>query len=359
MWSVGRSRRGAVRGLGLGLTGAVLALGCGAGASERSGEVSGNGPAWLGQPSTAPATSGRPAPATPRAGPAAGVTVAFIADGGANANTDAVLRLIRAEGADIVVHAGDLDYEDDPPGWDRRVTRVLGARFPYLVAIGNHDAKAWPGYRAVLARRVARATGLACRGDLGVASVCTFRGLRFLLAGPDIRGSGHAAFLAREVAASPSRWNVCVWHKTQRAMQVGGKRDEAGWEVYEACRQGGAIVATGHEHTYARTKTLVDTRTQAVDPSCAAPAAVCVGKGRTFVFHSGLGGASIRDQERCKPVRYPYGCRHEWATIYTEDQGARFGALFITFDPAARRATGYFKNVEGRVVDRFTVTVDR
>src|SRR2546430_6254124 len=53
--------------------------------------------------------------------------------------------------------------------------------------------------------------------------------------------------------------------------------------------------------------------------------------------------------------RSPYGCKGEWAKIYTSNQGATFGALFIVFninaDPS--QAHGYFKNVDGQVIDEF------
>ena len=79
-------------------------------------------------------------------------------------------------------------------------------------------------------------------------------------------------------------------------MQVGGKSDEMGWEVYETCRRLGAIVETGHEHSYSRTKTLSNIQTQTVDSSCSSATALCVGLGRTFVNVVGLGGNSVRDQ---------------------------------------------------------------
>jgi hypothetical protein len=84
-----------------------------------------------------------------------------------------------------------------------------------------------------------------------------------------------------------------------------------------------------------------------------------VAPGATFVFVSGLGGKSIRDQKRCLPTTFPYGCNGEWASIYTSNQGAIPGALFIQFhvngDP--NMARGYFKNVNGAIVDQFTITV--
>ena len=154
-------------------------------------------------------------------------------------------------------------------------------------------------------------------------------------------------------------WKICQWHQNQAAMQVGGKTDEMGWEVYEACRKMGAIIQTGHEHSYERTKTLVDITKQTVDMGCAGATELCVGPGRTFVSVVGLGGQSIRAQLRCLPAMPPYGCSGEWAFIYTSNQGAALGAQFITFNAGdPRKALGYFKNVNGQTVDTFTITAD-
>ena len=68
--------------------------------------------------------------------------------------------------------------------------------------------------------------------------------------------------------------------------------------------------------------------------------------GETFAFVSGLGGASIRDQR----IFADY-----FASVYTSDQNANYGALFIEFnvDGDPRKAHGYFKNIDGAVVDEF------
>src|SRR4029453_6500103 len=95
------------------------------------------------------------------------------------------------------------------------------------------------------------------------------------------------------------------------------------------------------------------------------PNQLLVGPGRSFVFVSGLGGASIRDQDRCTPFTYPYGggpgCNYIWAKAYTSDQTGgvdKFGALFIIFkyngDPT--KAPGYFKTTDGAIIDEFDIT---
>ena len=287
--------------------------------------------------------------------------VAIIGDQGSGGQAQAVLRLIRSEGADMVLHAGDFDYQDNPGRWDAAITAILGADFPYFGVVGNHDVDRWGGpggYQAKLRQRLQRISGAECTGELGVMSSCRYRGLFFVLSGAGTMGSGHESYIRRQLEADRSTWRIVSWHKNQREMQVGGKSSEVGWGPYEACRELGAIIATGHEHSYSRTKTLVDMQPARVDPDWPDPERLRVTPGATFAVVSGLGGRSIREQQRCLPARPPYGCNGEWASIYASNQGAQYGALFIEFhvngDPNAAR--GYFKNIRGQVIDRFTIT---
>jgi hypothetical protein len=128
-------------------------------------------------------------------------------------------------------------------------------------------------------------------------------------------------------------------------MQVGGKEDETGWGVYEECRKGGAIIANAHVHSYARTHLMSSFQ----PPTVASTDNVLrLERGKTFVFHSGLGGESIRQQRRNDPW---------WASVYTQTQGADYGALFCTFqvDGQPDQASCYFKDIRGRVVDSFRI----
>ena len=290
----------------------------------------------------------------------ANLKVAFIGDQGSGADALAVLRLIRDEGVAMVLHQGDFDYDDDPRQWDATITSVLGADFPYFASVGNHDEDAFRGsggYQERLLERLSRVPDAACTGDLGVNSACRYRGLFFILSGVGTMGAEHERYIREALEADYSTWRICTWHKNQTALQLGEKEDDVGWGPYETCREGGAMIATGHEHSYSRTKTLADTRRQRVDPQWSGPERVRVAPGATFVVVSGLGGYGIRNQDRCFPTTYPYGCNGEWAFIYTSDQGARSGALFIEFhvegDP--NKARGYFKNVAGEIVDEFTI----
>ncbi len=304
-----------------------------------------------------------------------GMKVAFIGDSGNGANFGRVLGLIRSEGAAMVMHQGDFDYANDPEGFFATIDSILGPNFPYFASVGNHDIDSWGEgcsnrngcYAALLKNRMARIGVIPDDPNLNdeMYSV-TYRGLKMVFVGQEGARAGdtvYAPYLRDQLATDDHMWKICSWHRDQTAMQLGDKRDEMGWRVYETCKDLGAIIATAHEHSYHRTKTLTSVQDQIVDASCPSPDTLCVARGnpgRSFVFVSGLGGESIRPQDRCVPATPPYGCKGEWAAIYTSTQNATYGALFITFNAGGdpRRARGYFKNVDGQVVDTFEISVD-
>jgi len=52
-----------------------------------------------------------------------------------------------------------------------------------------------------------------------------------------------------------------------------------------------------------------------------------------------------------------HGCNQEWGFVYTSDQNATHGVQFITFNVNGKpnEAAGYFKDIDGNVVDNFEV----
>ena len=301
--------------------------------------------------------------------------VAFIADQGLGPNAIAVLELIKDEGARMVLHQGDFDYEDDPDKWDKQISDVLGSDFPYFASIGNHDVKkwgllipipdplpdlefGWGGYQEKLYDRLKKNPDAICIGNLGVKSSCTYQGLFFILAAPGLKNLDHDSFIEKQLSDNDFIWKICSWHLTMSAMQIGKKQNDTGWEVYEACKNNGAIIVTGHEHSYSRSKTLIDFENQIVDPEWSEPGKLRVKEGASFVVVSGLGGKSIRSQDRCFPTSYPNDCNEIWASIYTSNQDANYGALFCTFyvQGEPNKAYCYFKNIDGKIIDEFSVT---
>jgi hypothetical protein len=295
--------------------------------------------------------------------PPANFKIAFIGDQGLGPDATAVLNLIKREGAQAVMHSGDLDYVDDPAAWDAQINSVLGIDFPYFVSIGNHDELAWGrpnGYQQFLESRFNR-LGISWNGRLGVRSSFHFKGIFFVLTAPGITSGfddgSSDSYIRDQLVADDSVWSFCSWHKNMRLMQIGEKTDETGWGVYEAARNGGAIIATAHEHSYSRTHLLSSMSAQTV---ASTSNTLHLTEGNSFAFVSGLGGKSIRAQSLTG---------NWWASAYASTclQGdpicrsnASPGALFGVFnvDGQPNKAFFYFKDINGRVVDQFVVVSD-
>jgi predicted phosphodiesterase len=289
--------------------------------------------------------------------------VAFIGDTADGSAWTSVLNLSLAEGAQAIVTAGDMTYDADPNGWWAATEARVGQTFPVFLARGNHDDTSWSGFLPEAANHLGGATRIA--GPHNAAYKTQFRGLDIV----SIKLGDNGATINNLFGADPHAWKVCNWHQNMNKMQVGGQGDEMGWEVYETCRQKGAIIITGHEHSYHRTKTLTNTQTQTIDPTCSSGSSLCLGPGRSYVTVVGTGGTGLRSQVRCTPTAStpPYASLNTsdpscpiWASIYTTNQGANFGALFITFnvDGNPKKAHAYFKDIAGNVVDTYDIFAD-
>lgn len=279
--------------------------------------------------------------------------IAFVGDTGSGDNFQDVLDLISSEGADLVLHQGDMDYIEDEAGSILFQARVLSTLpdTPYLGSDGNHDN--WEWYIDFFNDQL-ESIGKGHKDVTTSNYTVIHHGIRFVFS----EEGGNDEFIDASLRNDDQLWKICSWHKNQTAMQVGNKNNGQGWGDYEVCQQYGAIIATAHEHSYSRTRTLSDVVNQIVDVDCGAADEVCVEPGMTFVFVNGLGGKSIRTQQRCFPSTFPYGCNGEWASIYSADQGAEYGVLFIEFyvDGNPNKASAYFKNISGTIIDQFTIT---
>ena len=275
--------------------------------------------------------------------------IAFIGDQGTGSDAIAVLELIRDEGTDVVLHQGDFDYHDDPDTWMKQIDDILGSTFPYFASVGNHDITAWEEYQSKLLSRLSQIDEAICTGDFGVNSACTYKGVFFVLSGIGTLGSNHIEYLKEQLANSNAVWKICSWHKNQRLMQVGGKSNEVGWNAYEVCRLEGAIIATGHEHSYSRTHLMSSFESQTI---ASTSNHLILSEGKSFAFVSGLGGANIRTQVD------GLGSNSWWASVYTADENAKFGVLFCSFNTNSNEneAVCYFKDIDGNIVDSFNLT---
>jgi len=270
--------------------------------------------------------------------------VAFFGDSSFNKRTRAVFALVRDEGPQLVVHLGDFDYHDDPLRWEALIDEFLGPDFPFLAVVGNHDVGKWPDYQLRLRQRAERA-GIECSGDLGVRSSCTYGGLFLVLSGAGTKGEDHEAFIRERLGATDATWRICVWHKNQHTMQIADKIDEVGWGPYEACREGGAFIVSGHAHTYSRTYLLKSFEQHTI---ASTSDRLTLSQGRSFAVVAGLGGRSAHSQRRRDPW---------FAAAYAPLKGDPYGALFCAFNAGGdpTKAECYFKDTAGQVRDRFTI----
>lgn len=289
--------------------------------------------------------------------------VAFIGDTANGSSYNDVLNLIMQEGAQAMFVAGDMTYSSNPAAWWSATEAVVEQSYPVFLARGNHDDSSWSGFLAEAATHRGGATHVAGPHDAAYKDI--YRGLTAVA----IKKGDTNTTVNNLFGSDNHIWKVCYWHQNQNKLQVGGKGDEMGYGVFEACRQKGAIIINGHEHTYHRTKTLINTQTQTIDPSCASGSSLCVGPNRTFVSVVGTGGTGLRAQVRCLPTASspPFASLNTsdascpiWASIYTTNQGATFGALFITFnvDGNPKKARAYYKAINGQVIDAFDIFAD-
>jgi len=117
---------------------------------------------------------------------------------------------------------------------------------------------------------------------------------------------------------SQKPWTVCAWHKNQRLYQVGTKKDETGYGVYDACKDAGALIMTGHEHSFSRTHSIDVIESQQVAQYCVNLSCVYNLTNATIVSVSGLGGYSQRTPLQSLSS-LPY-----WAATHSTTNGALF-----------------------------------
>ena len=295
--------------------------------------------------------------------------VAITADTGPGADFLSVLDLIKRENVQLVIMPGDFAYSGSVTGWINSVNSKLGNNFPFLLAQGNHEynTNTWGDMKIPCTGTANNyASFTRCRLDSMSVTAnidptqkdrysAVYKGLKMVFMSDVYKNTigrdTNAAYLNQELANDNHIWKICLVHENMRATNVGTKGDEVGWAPFEACRANGAFIAQGHSHTYSRSKTLINMQSQTIDTSCAdlnltPDQDVCVSRGVSWFFDSSLGGYSKRTLHN---TAHPY-----WAKYFN----GQFGALFLTFnvDGNPNKAKGYFKAVDGQIVDNFIIT---
>lgn len=278
------------------------------------------------------------------------IKVAFIGDQGVRGQSQEVLSLIANEGTDLLLIQGDLGYDDNTANtWNQRLDEALGADFPVIVAIGNHENFEWPQYQHLINNRINRIDDLTCSGNTGVKAKCSFGNIDVVHIAPGIyevpgvnADDNYAEFISSSFSNNDNQWKICSWHKPHRALQTSDRQGPDDWDIYDSCLDAGAMVALAHSHAYSRTFLLSDYPTQRIVHR---GQDMVLQPGQSFAFVSGLGGRDAVAQELSAD---------HFAAVYTATQGAKAGALFCTFESTT--ADCYFKAVDGAVPDQFTLS---
>ena len=290
-------------------------------------------------------------------------TIGFTADTYITEDTMRVYQVLRNEGAEFIAISGDLDYIDYPEGWDGLITKTLGDDYPMLVASGNHDYAIWPQYQQKLITRWQKAGITTCTGVVGVMHTCTWKGLTIVQIAPgvfnesrglyrNVSGIGDIDFVQyiRDAFAKyPSPWKICSWHKNQHLMQTGDKSNETGWGVYNECLLQGAMVMTGHEHSYERSYQMSSFEHQVFDPSNPRNLTLTPEKG--IVVVQGLGGREVRVNKQPQ--------QNWWAALDNYNTSARFSGVVCKYNlnGNAKLAYCYDKNIDRVTKDEWYITL--
>jgi len=140
-------------------------------------------------------------------------------------------------------------------------------------------------------------------------------------------------------------YKFCGWHKNQHIYQTGDKEDETGFTILDTCRQYGAIVCTGHEHSYSRTVLMNNFATATIAQPKQSDT-LQLSNGQSFLFVSGLGGKSIRDWQN-NAQHNPW-----WAKCASSNNRANYGALLCTITDTS--GTCQQTDITGKIWDTFT-----
>eukprot|EP01125_Pyxidicula_operculata_P013425 TRINITY_DN4453_c0_g1_i1.p1 TRINITY_DN4453_c0_g1~~TRINITY_DN4453_c0_g1_i1.p1 ORF type:complete len:853 (+),score=184.51 TRINITY_DN4453_c0_g1_i1:53-2560(+) len=285
------------------------------------------------------------------------LTLAFYGDQGVDDNVlngrrIQYMKLLKEEeGVSAIFHAGDFDYNNNPTLWDDRITMALGSDFPYFSTIGNHDQPQWLNYRKKIHDRWNK-FGAKCYGDVGRDNICSFKGFTFVLSGVGTSSTWETSLIEKGFNYFGGLWRMCMWHKNQHILQVGEKSDEVGWDPYNACKDAGAFIINGHEHSYCRSKTISSYKPESPDFIDGSGEELVTRSGESWLAVAGTAGMDIRP---CSGnLRYnPW-----WSSVLCSPDFTDMGALICKFNlnGVKNRAYCYFLSNKKEILDSFYVT---
>ncbi|CAF0968311.1 unnamed protein product [Didymodactylos carnosus] len=285
------------------------------------------------------------------------LTIAYVADTSLWKEASLLYNLIRSESQiDALVVSGDLDYVDQPLAREHLLTKYFGSKFPIFSCAGNHDHNFWPKYQQTILDRWKR-SGIhhKCSGIIGVAHMCTYKGLIIIQIAPGIfekyRFYDYSQYLENQLNLYHSQWKICSWHKNQHNMQLGNKQDETGYDVYNTCLKHGAMIITGHEHSYSRTY-LMKGLHDPIEVLSRNSTYIQLSNGSSVVIVNGLGGFSVSGYTNNSIAPY-------WASVNHANINGHASALICkyNFNGNMKQALCYLKDIVHGKRDQFIIDV--
>eukprot|EP01060_Flectonema_neradi_P039453 TRINITY_DN869_c0_g1_i1.p1 TRINITY_DN869_c0_g1~~TRINITY_DN869_c0_g1_i1.p1 ORF type:complete len:1324 (+),score=302.29 TRINITY_DN869_c0_g1_i1:49-4020(+) len=296
--------------------------------------------------------------------PSTGLKLGLIGDTSTGTDATRSFELMRDYGVDIIVQNGDFDYNDEVSTWESFLNSnwFLHGKEHVLMSSGNHDVLVWSDYRDMLFGKMSAFLKSNCHGrdnhqlssDYGTWMSCVFQEVHIVMIGWDEMQTPQtaASFVNSEFIGSTSTHRVCVWHRPEGSLQPGHRHTSNynSWLVYEACRENGAVVISGHSHLYSRTKKVTNFESKQV--SNADNTNISLNCGESVAIVSGMGGKGPDDNG-------PYANEPYFETSYTTSHGNVGNGVLICDFPAASDEVAHCQfligEAPGTIIDDFTI----
>eukprot|EP00005_Dracoamoeba_jomungandri_P001714 CAMPEP_0174253340 /NCGR_PEP_ID=MMETSP0439-20130205/2706_1 /TAXON_ID=0 /ORGANISM="Stereomyxa ramosa, Strain Chinc5" /LENGTH=370 /DNA_ID=CAMNT_0015334313 /DNA_START=205 /DNA_END=1317 /DNA_ORIENTATION=- len=286
--------------------------------------------------------------------------VVIVGDLGDGDDTVKLLKMINDEKATMFV-PGDLDYLQDPERFEQILDEAQiddSDGSPLFAALGNHDVL-WNQRVQHYLIEIVEAEGETADGCSGIPAMkacCAYKGVVHIQSSAvsyDCYSiEEQAAYIRHQLGEKYSNypWKFCMWHHPQGSLQVGHHTEEVEglYELYQACLDVGAIIISGHSHTYSRTFAMSDFKNKTLGEHGNLTHVEIIPGKQTIAIVSGMGG---HDKEPAiNNIHEPY------MATYLGDGDTEYGALFCEFVDHSL-ASCYFKDLNHKIKDEFFLHV--
>jgi hypothetical protein len=314
------------------------------------------------------------------------VKLALLGDTAAGTGLASVLKLVAAEGTDVVMINGDLGYDATAEQWKAQVEASIDtSKFAVIGSLGNHDVGSKDKYIEAFSafRNSNQSLKTSCTGAkpiseghdiIAVDETCTFGNITIIPSGIGqvLTKAYLEGRLENKLRATPvNNWKLVGYHFTLASMNPGIKREENTPKFFELIRKAGAIGVQAHTHSVMASCPISSSFTAGTTVTCHSNFQTdlesrFVAPGIGMYMDSSISGKAVRNRTRCLNPK-ENGCTHMVDLIttegYTRTDGTtnqnfnRFGALFVVFnsggDPS--KALVYYKSIDGQVIFKFTI----